>query len=272
MKLELAGIQFGYGNSDLLRDISFEVAEGEVLSLVGPNGAGKTTILKCINKILKMKKGRVLLEGRNVAAMKPREMARSFGYVPQSSPASFPLTVFDMVLLGRKPYIGWKAGRRDREIVLGIIKLMGLDEMAFRNFNELSGGEQQRVLIARAFAQEPQVLLLDEPISNLDMRYQFEILDTVAVMVRERGLAVVMAIHDLNLAARFSDRIVMLKNGRIFADGKCHEVIDADNIRKVYGIEVTVYGDSGMPQIVPIGTIAKKKLSGVKYYEEATRG
>lgn len=262
MKLELAGIQFSYGSSDILRNVCLNVENGEILSLVGPNGSGKTTILKCINRILKPKRGEILLEGRNIDTMKSKELARTFGYVPQSSPASFPLTVFDMVLLGRKPYIGWKIGKSDREAVFKIIKQMGLDEMAFRTFNELSGGEKQRVLVARAFAQEPQVLLFDEPTSNLDLRYQFEILDIVAGMVKRGGLSAVMAMHDLNLASRFSDKIVMLKSGTIFAAGRCPEVISTGNIREVYGIEVAVCIDSGKLHVVPVASVREKENRG----------
>jgi len=259
VRLELAGIQFSYGSGDILRDVGFKVEDGEILSLVGPNGSGKTTILKCINRILKPKRGKVLLEGKNIDTMKLRDLARTFGYIPQSSPVSFPLTVFDMVLLGRKPYIRWKTGKRDYEAVFKIIELMGLDEMAFRAFDELSGGEKQRALVARAFAQEPRVLLFDEPISNLDLRYQLEILDIVSGMVRGAGLSAVMAMHDLNLASRFSDKIVMLKKGEIFAAGRCQDVINADNIREVYGIEVAVYVDSGKPQVVPVACVREGK-------------
>jgi iron complex transport system ATP-binding protein len=261
MKLELNGIQFSYGVRDIVKDICFHVDDGEIISLVGPNGSGKTTILRCINRILKPQHGEILLNGIDVKTMNAMELARIFGYVPQSSPASFPLTVFDMVLLGRKPHMGWKVSSVDRDTVFGIIQLMGLEDMAFRIFNELSGGEKQRVLVARALVQEPQVLLFDEPISNLDLRYQFEILDIIATEVRKKGLAAVIAMHDLNLASRFSDRVVMLKGGRIFTDGCCHDVFNKDNIREVYGVEVAVYNTSNRTQIVPVSSIDKIKNS-----------
>jgi iron complex transport system ATP-binding protein len=257
MKLEIKGVEFSYRSVPVLKDISLNVGEGEVLSLVGPNGSGKTTLLKCINRILRPKKGTILLEGKNIGGMKLRELARSLGYVPQSAPTSFPLTVFDTVLLGRKPHVNWRLGERDKEIVFGVLKLMELDEMALRMFNELSGGEKQKVLMARALCQEPQVLLLDEPTSNLDLRHQLEILDLIIDVVKERGLAAIMAIHDLNLASRFSDKIVMLKDGKVYAAGKSKRTLNSENVREVYGVETIINNDSGRPYIIPLASVRK---------------
>jgi iron complex transport system ATP-binding protein len=251
MRLEISGVQFQYNSAVILEDVCLSVSKGEVLSLVGPNGSGKTTLLKCINRILKPKRGTILLEGENVQGLNLRELAQSIGYVPQSSPASA-LTVFDTVLLGRKPYVDWKTGERDKQIVFEILRLMKLEEIAFRTFNELSGGEKQKVLVARAFAQEPQVLLLDEPTSNLDLRHQFEVLELVTDMVAARGLSAVMAMHDLNLASRFSDKLVILKNGRVYAAGQGRDILTSQNIREVYGVEAAIYDDFDRPHIVPI--------------------
>ncbi len=263
MKLEIKGVQFSYGSVPVLKDISLGIRDGEVLSLVGPNGSGKTTFLKCINRILKPKRGTILVEGRDVTRVGLKELARSLGYVPQSAPSSFPLTVYDTVLLGRKPHVNWRLGEMDKEVAFGVLRLMELDDMALRLFNELSGGEKQKVLMARALAQEPQVLLLDEPTSNLDLRHQLEVLELVIDMVKERGLSAVMAMHDLNLASRFSDRIVMLKDGKIYAAGEPGEVLNSDNIKKIYGVETTVNSNSGRPYIIPLapmGKASKKKV------------
>ncbi|MDY6910807.1 MAG: ABC transporter ATP-binding protein [Chloroflexota bacterium] len=261
MRLELEGIRFGYNSVDILQDVCLTVEKGQVLSLVGPNGSGKTTLLKCINKILKPKRGTLLLEENDIARMGLKELAREIGYVPQSAPVTLPLTVFDTVLLGRKPYVNWRTGERDKEITFRMIELMELEHLAFRMFNELSGGEKQRVLMARAFAQEPQVLLLDEPTSNLDLRHQFDVLDLVIDMVKERELSAVMAIHDLNLASRFSDRIVMLKDGEIYAVGTSKKVLNAENIRVVYGVEAVIHKDSGRPYIIPLGSVKRDKIT-----------
>lgn len=256
MILEVKGVQFGYKSRLVLKDISLNVSGGEVLSLVGPNGSGKTTLLKCMNRILKTQKGTVFVAGRDVGKMKTKEMARAMGYVPQSANSSFPLTVFDTVLLGRTPHVTFKVNERDKEMVFSALTMMGLEAMAFRTFNELSGGERQKVLIARALAQEPEVLLLDEPTSNLDLRHQLEVLGTIASLVKGKGLLAVIAIHDLNLASRYSDSIVMLKDGVIYATGKAGEILNAANIREVYGVDATVNGDSGRPYVIPLAPVA----------------
>jgi len=252
MRLEVKGVRFSYGSVPILKDVCLEVGEGEVVSLVGPNGSGKTTLLKCIGRILKLKKGVILFNGGELGKMGARELARLLGYVPQSSPSSFPLTVLETVLLGRRPHIRWKLSRKDKEIVLRTLRLMELDNLSLRMFNQLSGGERQKVLIARALAQEPEVLLLDEPTSSLDLRHQLEVLELITDIVREKGLAAIMAIHDLNLASMFSDKIIMLKEGRIYAAGKGEEVLSPENIRQVYGVKVTVSNDSGRPYIIPL--------------------
>jgi len=251
MKLEISGIQFSYRSLPILQNISLGVGDGELLSLVGPNGSGKTTLLRCINRIIKPRKGTILVEGNNLAALELKQLARFIGYVPQSAPESFPLTVFETVLLGRKPHVSWTLGQRDKEIVFNVLRLMDLDGMALRLFSELSGGEKQKVLIARALAQEPQVLLLDEPTSNLDWKYQLEVLALIAGLVREKNLSAVMAMHDLNLASSFSSKIAMLNRGRIYAAGEPGEVLSTVNIKEVYGIDTTIKNDSGRPYIIP---------------------
>jgi iron complex transport system ATP-binding protein len=274
MKLEIQGVQFSYGSVSVLEDISLSIEAGEILSLVGPNGSGKTTLLKCINRILKPQRGTILVEGRDVSRVELNELAHSLGYVPQSAPASFPLTVYDTVLLGRKPYVNWKLSERDKEIAFGVLRLMKLDDMALRLFNELSGGEKQKVLMARALSQEPQVLLLDEPTSNLDLRHQLEVLGLIVDMVKGRGLSAVMAMHDLNLASRFSDKIVMLEYGRIYAAGEPSVVLNSDNIKEVYGVETTVNSDSGRPHVIPLSPMEKdtetKVISKIMIREDLT--
>lgn len=207
MKLSIKGIEFHYNSHKVLKDVTFQVVEGEVLALVGPNGSGKSTLLKCINRILKPQKGTVLLDGKNIETFTNRDIGKLIGYVPQSAFHTFSLTIFEMVLLGRKPYVTWKIGERDKKVVWEILSVMGLDKISDRSFNELSGGEKQKVLIAMALAQEPEVLLLDEPTSHLDLRHQLEIASLIFKLVKKQKVSVIFATHDLNLAGRFSDKV-----------------------------------------------------------------
>ena len=251
MKLEIKGACFSYGSRPVLENVTMSIKEGEVVSIVGPNGSGKSTLLKCINRILKPE-GNILVDGTDLARVKSRDLAKLLGYVPQSINHSFPATVFDTVLLGRKPYVDWSISSEDIEIVSNIISLMGLKDMALRQSNELSGGERQKVFMARALAQEPEVLLLDEPTSNLDMRHQLDVLDIVRSLVNMKKTAAVMAIHDLNLAAQFSDRLILLENGKIYEAGTPAEVITVENIRRIYGVEVDIINNSRHLHIIPV--------------------
>jgi len=259
MKLEIRGVGFSYDSRPVLEDVTMSVDKGNVVSLVGPNGSGKTTLLKCINKILKPNKGVVLVEERDVREMKLKELAKLIGYVPQTSTNSFPSTVFDTVLLGRRPYVNWSVSSKDREIVARTLTLMGIEDLALRHLNELSGGERQKVIIARALAQEPQVILLDEPTSNLDIKHQLEVLGIIRSVVEEKEIAAVIAIHDLNLASRFSDKIILLHKGRIYDVGEPAKVLTQENIKTVYGVDVEIYNDSGIPYIVPVRPVKTRE-------------
>lgn len=249
------GLDFSYGPHRVLKDIDLEIGQGQVVSLVGRNGAGKTTLLKCINRIRRYQHGRVRLEGKDITAMSAPELAACFGYVPQSSSSNFPALVFDMVMLGRLPQLTWKVGEEDLRVVSEVIKRMNLEDLAFRSFNQLSGGERQRVLIARALAQGPRMLLLDEPTSSLDIMNQLEVLDVVREAADGGGMTAVVSIHDLNLAARYSDEVVVIHEGRIFDHGPPEDVIDEDMVMEVYGIRSRIArdGESGCVTVTPIG-------------------
>ena len=252
MKLEINGIRFSYGGRPALKEVTFSVKGGEVVGFIGPNGSGKTTLIKCIDRILKPKAGVVLVDGGEVGKVGLKERSRLMAYVPQSAHSVFSSTVFDTLLLGRKPYISWGLSQRDKEVVSQAISLMGLEDYTLRQFNELSGGERQKVLITRALVQEPEVLLLDEPTSNLDLRHQIEVLNIIRWVAREKGITVLMVMHDLNLASRFSDRLIMLKEGKVWDGGTPAEVLTPENMREVYGIEATIYRNSGHPYIMPL--------------------
>ncbi len=255
LKLVINDLSFNYAGNPVLKDVEFIVDSGEVLSIVGPNGSGKSTLLKCINRILKTKQNTVLINGKDASKINFKDLSKLIGYVPQSSTSTFSFTVFDVVLMGRRPYINWNLSDKDTEIVAEVLDYLGIGELAMRHFNELSGGEQQKVVIARALAQQPQTLLLDEPTSSLDIRHQLEILCIVRSLTQNQEHSVIVTMHDLNLASRFSDRLLMLKKGEIFACGTPKEVLTEENIREVYGIESKV-SDSfmGIPQVMPLIT------------------
>jgi iron complex transport system ATP-binding protein len=255
LKLTINKLSFNYAGTQVLKDTEFELAVGQMLSIVGPNGSGKSTLLKCINRILKTKQNTVLIDGKDVTTLSLKELSKIMGYVPQSSASTFPFTVFDVVLMGRKPYIHWNLSDRDSEIVAEMLDFLGIGELSMRHFNELSGGEQQKVIIARALAQEPQILLLDEPTSSLDIKHQLEILCMLKSLTQSKERLVIVSMHDLNLASRFSDKILMLKKGSIYAMGTPEEVLTEESIEGVYGIKANVSTSVvGKPQITPIIT------------------
>ncbi|HOB29524.1 MAG: ABC transporter ATP-binding protein [Dethiobacteria bacterium] len=237
MKLNVNGICFRYGSRDILQDVELEAKSGEVLAVIGSNGAGKSTLIRCVNRILKPYLGTVLLDGKEIGSFNAKERACMLGYVPQTTKDVFSFNVMETVLMGRKPHVSWGVGKRDLEIVNSVLQRMELVQFAERFLHELSGGERQKVLIARALAQEPEVLLLDEPTSNLDVRYQLEVMELVQSIAQKQGKCVLMVVHDLNLAARFADQILMLKDGTVFAAGAPEDVLIPENIKAVYGVE-----------------------------------
>jgi iron complex transport system ATP-binding protein len=252
MKLKVKDVEFSYGSVHVLKDVSIELAASEMLGVVGPNGAGKSTLLRCIDRILSPQKGCILLDERDIKKMSRMELAKKIGYIPQSASQVFPATVFDTVLMGRRPHLGWRSSEEDTEMVLETLQMLNIEDLAMRDINELSGGQQQKVFIARALTQEPDVLLLDEPTSNLDIRHQLEVMDIIKNIVREKQISAIMAIHDLNLAARYTDRIIMMNGGTIFAAGEPFSVLTTENIKQAYGVEVEVNDHGGRPYIVPI--------------------
>lgn len=257
MKISIDNIAFAYNGTPVLNDLSVNIVKGDFLALVGPNGSGKSTFIKCINRILKPQKGNVLVNDENIAHLSTLELARQIAYVPQSIHKKPGMTVFDMALTGRKPYINWKPARRDLEITAEVLETLHIDNIAMKDVDKLSGGQQQTVYIARALVQEPDILLLDEPTANLDIRHQIEVLDLLHNLAHQ-GLTVILAIHDINMALRYSSKMIMLKKGEIFAYGG-HEIITAENLEKLYDIKVQIIRDKGNTFIVPDGLTNKKK-------------
>jgi len=236
MILRVQGIEFHYMGRPVLDGVSFAVERGEVVAVLGTNGAGKTTLLKCIDRILKPAAGTVLINDEPTAAFSRNALARRMGYVEQQRNGSR-ATVFNTVLLGRKPYIRWGITQNDVKIAAQALETLGLAGYGPRYLDELSGGELQKVIIARALAQEPQILLMDEPTSSLDLRNQLEVVAVIRHISRERGIAVVVAMHDLNLALRFADHFILLKDRTIHAAGG-PEVITPETIESVYAVPV----------------------------------
>lgn len=257
--LSIDGLFFSYKNTNILEDIEIDLHQGEILSIVGPNGTGKTTLLKCIAGIEKPERGTILIDGKDASGMKRMAHARCIGYVPQSSPSKFPIAVFDAVLMGRRPYIAWKPSKKDLQMVADILKSMDLEDIALRDFDELSGGQKQKVLLARAVAQDTDYLLLDEPTSNLDLKHQMEVLEMISSMVKKNGVAAILAMHDLNLASRFCDRMVMLDRGKIFCSGEPRQVLTVENIRSVYGVEAIISMSNGDTYILPIRAASEQE-------------
>lgn len=259
MRLVIRDVSFSYGSFPVLKGVALDLEGGETASIIGPNGSGKSTLLRCMARTLKPRKGLIYIDGREIAEMSPAELSVRLGYLPQNTVESFPLTVLEVVLMGRKPHLKWGVTRRDLEVVSRVLQYMKIEEMASRRVDELSGGERQKVFIARAMAQEPEILLLDEPTSSLDIRHQLEVLELVTNLAREYGQTVIMVMHDLNLAARFSDKLILLKDGQIFSAGKPRKVITADNIEKVYGVEALVTSEMSGPYVFPVRPVGERR-------------
>ncbi len=250
--LEAKEVSFSYPQADVLRRVSFTLRRGEVCSVLGNNGAGKSTLLKCLLRLLKPREGVVMVEGTPLSRLGPSDLAKRAGYVPQRSDGYHRLTVFDAVLLGRKPHVRWGVEERDLEMVDSVLHRLGLSHLSLRYTDELSGGEFQKVIIARALAQEPRVLLLDEPTNNLDLRNQTEVMEILRSEAGRGGLSVMVAIHDLNLALRYSDRFIVLKDGAVLRWGG-PEVITPDTIREAYGVEARVERLADRVLVIPEG-------------------
>ena len=259
MNLKVTGLEFQYEGCSVLKRIDFELRQGEILGLLGINGAGKTTLLKCLNRILKPQAGTVFLDKENVGQMSRKEIATHFAYVPQKY-GEEPLTVYDTILLGRKPYIKWESTPHDLRIVEAILHRLDMEHLALRPTNQLSGGEMQKVIIARALAQEPEVLLLDEPTSNLDLKNQLQVMQLVTKAVREHDMAAIVSVHDINLAFRFVDHFLMLKEGRVHLAAAKEQVTAAD-IEEVYGLKVVVGTLDRYKIVIPLDETMERRTS-----------
>jgi len=251
VKISTKNIEFSYGKDKILNKVDLNVFEGELIAIIGPNGTGKSTFIKCINGLLKADHGQVEIDNLDIKGMTQGQIAKKISYVPQSTSNIFNLTVLDMVLLGRRPHSSFNSVKQDRISALQALNALNIEHLAMRSFNNLSGGQQQKVVIARALAQEAGIILLDEPISNLDISHQIEVLETLKNLVDKRGISVLLILHDLNIASQYSHRIVMMNHGKVFSAGTPQEVLTHENIHDVYGIDVSIIRRSEKPYIIP---------------------
>jgi len=251
--IEVDSVFFRYHQDWVLQDVSFQVRKGEFIGVIGPNGSGKTTLLKILYRLLSPQQGEVLFDHLSLKKMSRREIAKKIAVVAQETYPAFPFRAIEMVLMGRSPYLGHLMfeSPKDLEIAKKAMEWTEILPISQRSIDELSGGERKRVFIARALAQEPEMILLDEPTSNLDIHHQVEFLDLVLSLNREKGLTILMASHDLNLASEYCDRLIFLQNGKIYKMGSPEEVMTRENIEKVYDCEVWVDRNpvSGMPRV-----------------------
>jgi len=254
MRLKIDNLEVGYGAAPVISGVTIEIPAGEFVGIIGPNGSGKTTLLRAVARVLKPTVGKVLLDGRDIFELSVREMAREVAVVPQETTVAFDFTCLEVVLMGRNPHLGrfQVEGSRDREIAEQAMQMTGTLHLASRPINALSDGERQRVVIARGLAQQARTILLDEPTSHLDINYQFEIMDLIRSLNRKNGLTVLAVLHDLNLAAQYADRLVLLGGGGVQAIGVPEEVLTADNVRRVYKAEVWVrrHPTTGRPYVI----------------------
>jgi iron complex transport system ATP-binding protein len=254
IELEMRKATLGYRHRPVLRDISFTAKPGDLVGLIGPNGSGKSTILKTMSRIITPLGGTVLVDGRDLSGYARQDLARRVGVVPQLPLLPSTFTAFEIVLMGRNPHLGLfqHETRHDYDLARDAMEKTGTFHLADRHINELSGGEIQSVLIARVLVQETDSILLDEPTANLDIGRQIEVMDLISRLCREQKLTVIAAIHDLNLAAQYCTRLLLISQGRLYAEGTPAEVITDENIAAVYGAGNTVFTHpvNGLPAVL----------------------
>lgn len=256
LDMELSEVGFAYSSGKdgvpVLNNISLKIEGAQLISILGPNGVGKSTLIHCMNKILEPLEGFVRVSNRNLNSISIKDLSKFMGYVPYSSYNNFPLTVTDTVLMGRHPHSKWGTLDGDLKIVYDMLKLIGIENLADKPSNELSAGQHQKVMLARGLAQEPRILLLDEPTSNLDIRYQLEIIRILRDLAHTKDMLIIMISHDINIASKYSDNIIMLSKGSVFAIGKPVDVITEENMKKVYDVDCSIIMDGSRPHVLLI--------------------
>ncbi|MCG8568773.1 MAG: ABC transporter ATP-binding protein [Spirochaetes bacterium] len=257
--IEVDQLNFSYQHRLVLQKIQLQAEAGKICTFIGPNGSGKTTLLKNIARILHPFKKTVYINGQEIHSFVLKNLAKKLAYVPQEYHLDIDFSVRDIVLMGRYPYQKRfsQVSKQDQELVDKALELTNTSQLAQRNIKNLSGGEKQRVVIARAIAQDTEIILLDEPISHLDIHHQIEIMETIRMLNEKSQITILLVLHDLNLALNYSDYVVLLNGGKIVDDGTAEEVIQPDNIKKVYQIDsiLTTNPRTGKPFLIPLGKV-----------------
>ncbi len=237
MKLEVNNLEQGYGSTIILRDVSFSAESGEIVTVLGPNGSGKSTLIKTICRIMQPRAGSINIDGIDAFSISGNDYAKLISYVPQNPEFIGYASVYDSVLIGRRPYVKWDYSKTDIDKAAEAMTFMKVDDLYDRQVSELSGGQRQRVAIARSLAQDPGIYVFDEPTSALDLRNQLDTLKIMRSIIKERGTCMIIALHDLNLALRYSDKILVISDGTVYGFGTPDEVITERMIKHVYGVE-----------------------------------
>ncbi len=248
-------LYFNYNGSEIIRGLNLEVEAGAFHGILGPNGSGKTTLVKLLSGVLQPTSGSIEIFGEPIEGYKPRKLARAVAVVPQGGQVSFPFSALEVVLMGRYPHLGGLSieGRNDMNMAREAMEMTGTWGLRRRAMNQLSGGEAQRVIVARALAQQPRILILDEPTVFLDIKYQIELMELLDKLHKEKSLTILAVTHDLNLAARYSRKVSLMCEGVIRAEGRPEEVLTAQNILDVYGARVEVFNVNDHPGVLPAG-------------------
>lgn len=254
----------GYGEKMVLQDVNFQVSKGEYVALIGSNGTGKSTLIKCVSGLLPLAGGEIEICGKDSRKLKAKERARLVAVVPQSYYVDYDFTVEDIVMMGRNPYIDFRhrESKEDHEIAERAMKLTKTDVFRDRPYNELSGGERQRVILARAITQQPQIILLDEPTSALDLHHQIEVMELIRDLNEKENITVMAVLHDINLASRFCSRIIILKDGKVKADGTPKQIINREEMESLYNMKLLVKNNPLLekPEIIPIRVMDEEKV------------
>jgi iron complex transport system ATP-binding protein len=260
--IDVKNLSHSFGEHLVLKNISFQVPAKDFFIVIGPNGSGKTTLMKILSGILKPQTGRLEILNRAIDRYQRKALARTIAFVPQMLSADFPFTVFEMVLMGRSPYLGILGieEEKDMEIARQAIAFTGMEHLSHRKLDQLSGGEQQRVFIARAICQEPDVILLDEPTASLDLAYQVRIMDLMERLKNEKGITVVMVSHDVNLAAMYADHLLLINDGQVLCQGLPEEVLTYKTLEEAYGCTLLV-DESPLGKFPRVTLVPKKYMN-----------